>query len=197
MFNSAMLIVNGLLLLAVFYLWKKRSGGAAVKRDQNLARLEEVIRSAELANGGFFRSLELVQKNLESLVARAENADRRLRVMMLQPNGDKKDQYAAAALLLGEGQQPERVASMLNLPLSQVQTVRELRNLGGGEKKSIARKKRDGEPVAEPSYLQKKIAASREKVAVRAAPPQAAVKKAEGAPRTGAHHTSKLTGVIA
>ena len=201
MISGALLTVNGILLLAIFYLWKKRADGATTKRDKNLARLEEVIRSAELTNGGFFRSLELVQKNLESLVARAENAERRLRVLMLQPNGDKKDQYAAAALLLGEGQQPERVASMLNLPLPQVQTVRELRNLGSDEKKSAARKKRDGgpvaEPVAEPSYLQKKIAASREKIAARAAAPQAAVRKAEGAVRTGAHHTSKLTGVSA
>jgi hypothetical protein len=77
---------------------------------------------------------------------------------------------------------------MLNLPLPQVQTVRELRNPGGGEKKNIVRKKSDSEPVAEPSYLQKKIAASREKVAA-----QAAVKKAESAARTGARHTSKLT----
>jgi len=192
MISGALLTVNGILLLAIFYLWKKRADGATTKRDKNLARLEEVIRSAELTNGGFFRSLELVQKNLESLVARAENAERRLRALMLQPNGDKKDQYAAAALLLGEGQQPERVASMLNLPLPQVQTVRELRNPGGGEKKNIVRKKSDSEPVAEPSYLQKKIAASREKVAA-----QAAVKKAEGAARTGARHTSKLTSLTA
>jgi hypothetical protein len=75
--------------------------------------------------------------------------------------------------------------------------VRELRNPGGGEKKNIVRKKSDSEPVAEPSYLQKKIAASREKIAARAAAPQAAVRKADGAARTGAHHTSKLTGVIA
>jgi len=201
MFGAAIFSVNLILLVGIWVLAKKRSGVSGGKREQSLARLEEVVRSAELTNSGFFRALELVQKNLESVVARAENAERRLRVLMLQPNGDKKDQYAAAALLLDGGQQPERVASMLNLPLPQVQTVRELRNLGSDEKKSAARKKRDGEPVSEPvsepSYLQKKIAASREKIAARAAPPQAAVRKAESAVRTGTRHTSKLTGVIA
>jgi hypothetical protein len=197
MMNGAFILMNLILLFAVLYLVRKRYGGTSAKRDQNLARLEEVIRSAELTNGGFFRSLELVQKNLESLVVRAENAERRLRTLMLQPNADKKDQYAAAALLLGEGQQPERVAAMLNLPLPQVQTVRELRALGGADKKGAARKKRDGEAAAQAALLQKKSAVVREKVAARTAAPAAPAKKAEGAPRPSVHHTSRLTRVIA
>jgi hypothetical protein len=116
---------------------------------------------------------------------------------MLQPNGDKKDQYAAAALLLGEGQQAERVASMLNLPLPQVQTVRELRNLAGDEKRPAAHKKRESETATEGSPVQKKNAASREKIAARTTVPEAVAKKAEGAARAGTHHAARLGRVIA
>jgi len=197
MIGAAIFIVNLILLVGVLVLAKKRSGGTGGKREQNLARLEEVVRSAELTNGGFFRSLELVQKNLESLLARAENAERRLRVMMLQPNGDKKDQYAAAALLLGEGQQPERIASMLNLPLPQVQTVQNLRQISSGDKKSPARKKPElGTAVEEPLW-QKKTAAPREKIAARPAPPAPPVKKPEPPVRPASHRSSRHARVIA
>ena len=125
--------------------WRQRQA-APSRRDQNLAQLEEVLRTAQLTNGSFFQSLELVQKNLESLLARAESAEQRLRSLMLQPGVEKTDQYTAAALLLGEGQEPQRVAAMLNLPLPQVQIVRELQKMAGKEKKNAARRR-----IEEPS----------------------------------------------
>jgi len=200
MIGAAIFIVNLILLVGVLILAKKRSGGTGGKREQGLARLEEVVRSAELTNGGFFRSLELVQKNLESLLARAENAERRLRVLMLQPNGDKKDQYAAAALLLNDGQQPERIASMLNLPLPQVQTVQNLRQISSGNKKNPARKKAEVETAVEEPLWQKKTAAPREKIAARPAPPAPpapSVKKNEPPARPASHRSSRHARVIA
>jgi len=197
MIGVAIFVVNLILLVGVLVLAKKRSGGSAGKREQGLTRLEEVVRSAELTNGGFFRSLELVQKNLESLLARAENAERRLRVLMLQPNGDKKDQYAAAALLLGEGQQPERIASMLNLPLPQVQSVQNLRQITGGDKKCPARKKPEAETAVEEPLWQKKTAAPREKIAARPAAPAPSVKKHEQPARPASHRSSRHARVIA
>src|SRR5512145_3047711 len=110
MITGAVILLNMMLAGGLFYFWKQRQDGLTRKRDQDLARLEEFIRSAELTNGGFFRSLELVQKNLETLIARAEEAERRLQALMLQPGNEKKDQFTAAALLLGEGQQADRVA---------------------------------------------------------------------------------------
>jgi hypothetical protein len=135
--------------------------------QKSLNQLEEVVKTAQLTNDGFFRSLELVQKNLESLLARAEAVEQRLRSLMLQPGVEKKDQYTAAALLLNEGQEPQRVAAMLTLPLPQVQIVQELQKMAVKEKKPATRKKRDGEAPAPATHPPTKNAASREKNAAR------------------------------
>jgi hypothetical protein len=194
MITAAIILVNVFLMSALFYFWKRRHDGATRKRDQDLARLEEVIRSAELTNGGFFRSLELVQKNLEALIARAEEAERRLQMLMLQPGNEKKDQFTAAALLLGEGQQPDRVASMLKLPLPQVHTVQALRNMAADKKPS--KKKRDEEASAVAPQLQKKNAAPREKIAGSPSSAAAGFKKAGGI-AAGHGQRTRLNGVRA
>lgn len=157
--------VLGLGLLAIAGLkWRGRQPAVGKKRE-SFAQLEDVLRAAELSNASFFQSLELVQKNLESLLARAESAEQRLRALMLQPGGEKKEQYAAAALLLGDGQEPQRVASMLNLPLPQVQIVRELQKMTIREKKAPARRSvEEASPRQEPES-QTRIAAPREKTA--------------------------------
>lgn len=149
---------------AVYLVLKNQQKTASSKRDQSLAELEEVLRTAQLTNSGFFQSLELVQKNLESLLARAESAEQRMRNLMLQPGGEKRDQYTAAALLLGEGQEPHRVASMLNLPLPQVEIVQQLHRMASKERKLPQRKKRGEAETAGQEYsLSTKVAARREK----------------------------------
>jgi hypothetical protein len=153
------------LLLAGWFVACKRRSVNDDKKDQSLLRLEEVIKTSQLTNDGFFRSLELVQKNLESLLARAESAEQRLRSLMLQPGVEKKEQYTAAALLLAEGQEPQRVASMLSLPLPQVQVVQELQKMAGKEKKAGTRKKREEEIGQQEVPTQAKNAAPREKKA--------------------------------
>lgn len=167
MIEICVLIASVASLLAVWLLARKRRGAIETKKDQNLLRLEEVIKTSQLTNDGFFRSLELVQKNLESLLARAESAEQRLRSLMLQPGVEKKEQYTAAALLLGEGQEPQRVAAMLNLPLPQVQIVQELQKMASKEKKAVARKKRDSETGLQEIATQPKNAGPREKTAAR------------------------------
>jgi hypothetical protein len=152
------------LCVAVWLAVKQRWKGATGKRDESLAQLEEVLRTAQLTNNGFFQSLELVQKNLESLLARAESAEQRMRNLMLQPGGEKRDQYTAAALLLSEGQEPHRVASMLNLPLPQVEIVQQLKRMASKEKKPMQRKKRgDEESGGRKFSLPTKIAANQER----------------------------------
>ena len=193
MISGAVILVNVILFFGLLYLAKKRHDGAKSKRDENLARLEEVIRSAELTNGGFFRSLELVQNNLQSLLARAEEAERRLRSLMLQPGSDKKDQYTAAALLLGEGQEPERVASVLKLPLPQVKSVQDLRKMTREEENPTPRKRRGDEPETHP---QQKIAASREKNAARATSVGSTGKKVPTAEGLG-QRSSRHVGISA
>ena len=162
-FVSAVLSLGLLALCALK--WRGRKAGIDTK-NASVAQLEDVLRAAELSNASFFQSLQLVQKNLESLLSRAESAEQRLRAMMLQPGGEKKEQYAAAALLLGDGQEPQRVASMLNLPLAQVQLVRELQRMTIKEPQSPAARQGGAEPSPkrEPAP-QTKIAAPREKTA--------------------------------
>jgi hypothetical protein len=163
MIGIASAIVLGFVLLILLAI-KMRQKNPRDERSESLARLEEVLRSAQLTNNGFFQSLELVQKNLEVLLQRAEAAEQRLRSLMLQPGVEKKDQYTAAALLLGDGQDPERVASMLRLPLPQVEIVRELKQMSDRDRKAPPRKKRELQPEIEP---QSKIAERPEKFAAQ------------------------------
>lgn len=167
MMETYMLIAAIGSLILVWFLASKPRRTTDSKRDQDLQRLEEVIKTGQLTNDGFFRSLELVQKNLESLLARAESAEQRLRNLMLQPGVEKKEQYTAAALLLGEGQQPQRVAAMLNLPLPQVQIVQELQKMASKEKKTASRKKREEDVGHQEIATQPKVAALKEKSAAR------------------------------
>ena len=147
--NWMIVIVSGLLIGFIAKLWRERQSAAATisyfplramltaftgrlthraeKRDDRLARLEEVLRAAEMTNNSFFRSLEMVQKNLESVIVRAENAEQRLHTLLTQTDLGRTDQYSSAALLLSEGKEPEQVARMLNLPIHQVQLVQQLR----------------------------------------------------------------------
>src|SRR2546426_7153345 len=154
-------------LLVVSLCLRQRRIGPATKRDESLGPLAEVIKSAEVANDGFFRSLELVQKNLESLITRAENMEQRLRSLTLHSGVEKREQYTAAALLLAEGQEAERVASMLNLPLGQVHLIRDLQQVTARDKRIAVRGKRSEDLVPREAMRQSKIAAPREKTAPR------------------------------
>ena len=150
-------------LLPVWWVVRKRRAVGESQKGESLLRLEEVIKSSQLTNDGFFRSLDLIQKNLESLLARAESAEQRMRQLMLQPGSEKREQYTAAALLLREGQEPHRVASMLNLPLPQVEIVGELQRMAGKDKRLTVRKKRCEEDAGRDIPVPSKIAVRREK----------------------------------
>jgi hypothetical protein len=158
-------LMIGPLLVAVWWLANRRRKQSN-PRTVNSGHLAEMVRSAEVANNGFFRSLEMVQKNLEALIARAENAEQRLKSLMLHPGIEKREQYTAAALLLAEGHNVERVSSMLGLPEAQVQLIRDLQQVSGKEKRA-SRTRRLEEPVAKEVVRQSRIAASREKSATR------------------------------
>jgi len=160
------LIATAPVLLIVLYLMRKKLTEPKVNGEQSLGRLAEVIKSAEVANDGFFHSLELVQKNLESLIARAEGMEHRLQSLMLHPGIDKREQYTAAALLLAEGHEAERVASMLNLPTAQVQLIYDLQQVTARDKRSPVRA-RNEELFFKESAWPSKTAAVQEKTAAR------------------------------
>jgi hypothetical protein len=158
------------MVVAGFWLIGRRGKQEDSQRNASAAHLAEMVRSAEVANSGFFRSLELVQKNLETLIARAENAEQRLRSLMLHPGIEKREQYSAAALLLAEGHDVERVSSMLGLPEAQVHLIRELQQVTGqasGKEKRLGRSKKSEESAVKEAVRQAKIAAPREKTATR------------------------------
>jgi len=126
-----------LALLPIFVGAKSLFAGKSGARDDRLARLEEVLRAAEMTNNSFFRSLEMVQKNLEAVILRAENTEQRLHNLLTQTDLGKPDQYSSAALLLAEGKDAQQVAKMLGLPLQQVQLVHKLRQAVKGDDKPI------------------------------------------------------------
>ncbi len=190
-------MVSAVILIFALAIWaavKMRQKSQRDPRVESLARLEEVLRSAQLTNNGFFQSLELVQKNLEALLQRAEAAEQRLRSLMLQPGVEKKDQYTAAALLLGDGQEPERVASMLRLPLPQVEIVRELKQMSERERKAPARKKRSPQPANEP---QSKIAERREKFAAQPISVVEVIRKAASEAARSENSFAQMRGIHA
>ena len=160
------LIATAPVLLIVLWLMRKKLTQTKANGEQSLGRLAEVIKSAEVANDGIFRSLELVQKNLESLIARAEGMEHRLQSLMLHTGVDKREQYTAAALLLAEGHEAERVASMLNLPVAQVQLIRDLQQVSARDKRVTTRARED-EPLSKEIARPSKTALGQEKTAAR------------------------------
>src|SRR5215467_8674913 len=160
------LITTASVLLIVLWLMRKKLAEPKANGEQSLGRLAEVIKSAEVANDGFFRSLELVQKNLESLIARAEGMEHRLQSLMLHTGVDKREQYTAAALLLAEGHEAERVASMLNLPVAQVQLIHDLEQVSVRYKRVTTRARED-EPLSKEIARPSKTALGQEKTAAR------------------------------
>lgn len=138
-----------------------------VRRDENLARLEEVVRSAELTNSSFFRSLELVHKNLEFLLLRAETAEQRLLTLVTQAEAGRTDPYAAAAHLLSNGKEVEQVASMLKISPAQVRLIQELRQVAGRQRVAAPRAKREKEFQSNQGSQKAKAETLREKDAAR------------------------------
>jgi hypothetical protein len=155
------------LLVVSLCLVRQRGIVPKTKRHESLSPLVEVIKTAEVANDGFFRSLELVQKNLESLIARAETMEQRLRSLTLHSGLEKREQYTAAALLLAEGQEVERVASMLNLPVGQVHLIRDLQQVMTRDKRTPVRGERSENLLPQDGTRQSKNAVPREKIASR------------------------------
>jgi hypothetical protein len=168
MFMDGVLASMGFLLCAgLLYLRRRWAGRRQKAPAEDFSRLAEVVKDAEVANQGFFRALELVQKNLAALIARAESTEQRLGALMLHPGIDRREQYTAAALLLAEGQDVEWVASMLNLPRAQVHLIRDLQQVTAGEKRIGAPPRLSEEPAAAATERASNDAAPREKTAAR------------------------------
>jgi hypothetical protein len=117
---------SAVLLAAVVFLLRQRGAAASSRASAYLSRLEEVARSAEQTKRACFVSLENMHRSLGTLETRAAAAEQKLDNFIEAPQVERKEHYEAAALLLAAGQSAERVASLLSLPLNQVELVQEL-----------------------------------------------------------------------
>jgi len=117
--------VNGAVLLALLGIVMGRRRGAKRNWKDQFAQFDDAVRSAEMSNAAYFRSLEQMLKNLESVRALTEQTEQRLSGIVARPGTDRDGRFETAALLLSSGEKPAKVASMLNLPLSHVKRVRE------------------------------------------------------------------------
>lgn len=135
---------SAILLFSVLFLVKKNRGVTRRKWKDCFSRFDDVIRSVEMTNGAYFRSLEMMLKNLESVRARTEQVEQRLWGIIARPGIERADRYEAAALLLAQGHRPAKVASMLNLPLSQVKSSRGPQNFTGKEGAIAAQRTTEG-----------------------------------------------------
>ena len=131
---------SAFLLLGVLFGASKRRGGAAWKWGGRFERLDSVVGNAENSSVAYFRSLELMLKNLETVRARTEHAEQRLWEIVARPNLERENRYEAAELLLAQRQKPARVAALLNLPISEIKTVRGPQKENGEERRKAGQK---------------------------------------------------------
>jgi hypothetical protein len=131
-----MLALSAALLSVCLVLARRREKKNKGSPEIQVIELNQVVKDAEVLNSSFFRSLDLVQKNLESLLARAFAAEQKLSVLLPQAQAGRADLYAKAALLLANGKEKEEVSQTLGLPLAQVRLVEELQREMGATKTS-------------------------------------------------------------
>lgn len=134
---SAALVALGLFLLTKYQVSKKW------KWRDRFDGFDEAVRGVEQTNMAYFRSLELMLRNMESVRALTEQAEQRLWGIVARPGIERHDRYEAAELLLAQGEKPAKVASMLNLPLSQVKSLGDPQKFSNRER-TIAVKKMIG-----------------------------------------------------
>ncbi len=135
---------TAIVLFSVLFLARKNRGVAKRKWKDCFSRFDDVVRGVEMTNGAYFRSLEMMLKNLESVRARTEQAEQRLWGIVARPSIERADRYEAAALLLARGRKPAKVASMLNLPLNQVKSFRGPKSNNGKERDSAVQTTTEG-----------------------------------------------------
>jgi hypothetical protein len=177
-----MLAVSAAVLAICLVLARRREKKNKPSPEIQVIELNQVVQEAEFMNSSFFRSLDLVQKNLESLLARAFSTEQRLSALLPQAQAGRSDLYAKAALLLANGKEKEEVSQTLGLPLGQVRLIEELQREVGAAKttKSLAQSTpketnesskewRPAGPEAFPTFwaTREQYAAAQEKVAAR------------------------------
>jgi L-2-hydroxyglutarate oxidase LhgO len=118
-----------LLLAAIILMFRRQRAAAKMRETGQLNRLDEVARNSDLTKQTCVSALENLHNSLASLEHRTSTAERKLGSLMEALAVERKEHYQAAALLLAAGQDAARVAGLLDLPLAQVEMVRELKTI--------------------------------------------------------------------
>jgi hypothetical protein len=160
--ESQILVSCAILLAGVLILLVRKRAAARNIDAAYLKRLEEVMESSEHTKQTCFLSLESTQRNLEALQTRADAAEEKLSSITDSPTPERQKQYEAAVLLLIAGQSPARVATLLNLPLRQVELIQELRKFVA-EEQSPTVQANDVGPGSEPKASAKRRTPNRTK----------------------------------
>jgi hypothetical protein len=177
-----MLAFSAALLAIYLVLARRREKKNKPSPEIQVIELNQVVQEAAIMNSSFFRSLDLVQKNLEALLARAFTAEQKLSALVPQAQAGRTDAYAKAAFLLANGKAKEEVSQTLGLPLVQVRVIEELQREAGAAKttKSLPQSKpkeatassKDWVPAGPDAFptfwaTREQYAAAQEKVAAR------------------------------
>lgn len=148
------------LLTVVLALLIRNRRSAPNGNDGYLKRLEEVAEDSARVKQACVTSLESMQRSLQALEVRADAAEEKLSGFGDTPMTEREEHYEAAVLLLAGGQSPARVATLLNLPVGQVELVRKLMKVVAGEKAATIQAS-DGEAAASSKNSNKRRAASK------------------------------------
>ena len=125
-----------------------RRAGAQRKWQDQFAQFGDAVRSVELTNSAYFRSLEQMLKNLEFVRCSMEQAEQRLSGIVSRSGRDRDGRHETAALLLSAGEKPAKIAAMLNLPLNQVKRAREPQRPAPKGRKTQVQKSATGQAPA-------------------------------------------------
>jgi hypothetical protein len=107
-------------------IWTRRSAASARHRDSYSRRLDEVSHDSEAVKRACFTSLSSMNQRLEALQSNMRAAEHELHTIVEAPQVERREQYEAAAMLLAGGSSAGRVATLLGLPVNQVELVKEL-----------------------------------------------------------------------
>lgn len=122
-------ISSALLLLAAILLWRCQRVARRNQQSAYLGRLDELRQTVELTRRDCLTAIDNLHRRLEALQNRAGSAEHQLIGLVEPPPLASKEKFQAAALLLAGGHAAERVATVLGLPVGQIELVKELQKV--------------------------------------------------------------------
>jgi hypothetical protein len=134
--NWIWIIAMSLALVPWALIFAKKRWDGIFGQSDNFSRFDKLLHDLDSSNLAYFNSLDLMLQNLTSMRSRAERAGAKFWELLAQPSVEKVSPYEVAAQLVSLGQRPDKVAAMLDLPVSQVKFLQESQRHATRERKS-------------------------------------------------------------